>query len=533
MTTDTLKLLAQFTLLLPLGLGLLSFGLLVFSRRQERISLVMGLLTVVGAAIQLIVSVWMAFDPPLGEIPPFTLLVTLRIDALSLFFILLVNVVAFAAAWNNIAYLEKNRNPGLLQHPLTFHGLVNLFHFTMLLVPMVDNLVWLWIAIEMTTLFSAFLVAHHNNKNSWEAAWKYLIITSTGIILAMLATILLPKAVNMIALPPNVMDWSQLLGMAQNGSLSPDLMMLVFLFAFVGYGTKAGLAPMHTWLPDGHGEAPAPISALLSGVLLKSALYAILRFYTLTNAALGSSTFTSGVLLIAGLLSLIIAVPFILKRNRFKRVLAYHSLEHMGIITFGVAIGGATAMFGAVLHTLNHAITKALMFLAYGNITRQFRRLLGAENPAMQQEEISGVFSAMPVTGGILTLSGLALVGMPPFNIFMSELIILWGTVSRLFNPTEASAPKFPPWIIGGALVVFIISTTLIFYGLVNHIGRLMLGANLAGKRLPEHFWRDLFPLFFLLVFVVLLGVWVMPPLSQLVTNAVQVILGSQVGANG
>lgn len=150
-------------------------------------------------------------------------------------------------------------------------------------------------------------------------------------------------------------------------------MRLAFLFIVVGYGTKAGFAPMHTWLPDGHAEAPAPISALLSGVLLKSALYAILRFYTIANACIGDRTYTSAILLGAGVVSLVLAAPLILKeQNPFKRVLAYHSLEHMGIITFGVGIGAPLALFGALLHTFNHATTKSLMFLAFGNIMRRY-----------------------------------------------------------------------------------------------------------------------------------------------------------------
>ncbi|MBK8050518.1 MAG: hypothetical protein IPK16_27485 [Anaerolineales bacterium] len=205
--------------------------------------------------------------------------------------------------------------------------------------------------------------------------------------------------------------------------LPADLVELSFLFVLVGYGTKAGFAPCTPGCPMGMGEAPAPISALLSGVLLKSALYAILRFSTLTNAALGSSQFTSSLLLGTGLVSLLLATPFILnERNRFKRVLAYHSLEHMGIIAFGLGIGGPIALFGALLHTLNHALTKALMFLSFGTVAGRFT------GPTSNQRTLSNVLMLMPALGLILAIGGLALVGMPPFNIFLSELIILWGS---------------------------------------------------------------------------------------------------------
>ncbi|MBK8050831.1 MAG: hypothetical protein IPK16_29240 [Anaerolineales bacterium] len=233
-------------------------------------------------------------------------------DSLSIYFLFLVNVIALFASWNQVVANQ------LTPRPLFFNILVNLFHFTMLLVPVVDNLVFLWIAVEATTLVSTLLVSILDKRNSWEAAWKYLLVTSTGIIFGLFGTMFLANAAQ--TLVPELgaggdlnrlLDWSYLIGPDASGApralqLPTDLVELSFLFVLVGYGTKAGFAPMHTWLPDGHGEAPAPISALLSGVLLKSALYAILRFSTLTNAALGSSQFTSSLLLGTGLVSLLL-----------------------------------------------------------------------------------------------------------------------------------------------------------------------------------------------------------------------------------
>ncbi|MCA9923153.1 MAG: hypothetical protein KC421_12315, partial [Anaerolineales bacterium] len=284
----------------------------------------------------------------------------------------------------------------------------------------------------------------------------------------------------------------------------------------------AGLAPTHTWLPDGHGEAPAPISALLSGVLLKSALYAILRFYTITNTVLGSAAFTSLIMLTLGLVSLLLATPFILKKNRFKRVLAYHSLEHMGIITFGIGIGGPIALSGALLHSLNHAVTKALMFLSYGNVYRQYRQA-HADPGTFDQTQITGVLRTMPVTGTIMILGGLALVGMPPFNIFMSEFIILWGAVTQYQNELIT----IPGWqlIVATAVTLFLLSTTLIFMGLVRHLSRLVLHKMEPEPMLQERFFQDLSPLILLMGFVLLMGVWVMPPLSQLITDSVRIVL--------
>jgi hydrogenase-4 component F len=534
LSPPVLTVLAALMLVIPLVLGL--GGLLIWFLRRDtrRIGQWLGWLTVVSSGLLLVFSLAM-ISAPAQHYPvsfPLNLLIVtvdFHIDALSLFFILLVNLIAFVASWNSIAYLGKELPDEQIRRPTFFHASVNLFHFTMLLVPMIDNLIGLWIAIELTTLVSAFLVAHRNTKDAWEAAWKYLIVTSTGIILALLGTLFLANAIPQTVLTGSsqdtIMDWTFLMKQAHAQSLGKDFVTLSFLFVVVGYGTKAGLAPMHTWLPDGHGEAPAPISALLSGVLLKSALYAILRFYTLTNVALGDITFTSTLLLVLGLLSLIVATPFILKSNRFKRVLAYHSLEHMGIIVFGVGIGGPIAMFGVLLHALNHAITKALMFLSFGNVMRQYEHAAATDGIEFDQTKITGVLRSMPWTGAILTLGGLALVGTPPFNIFMSELIILWGALSRLWEPASSHVPTFANWLVVGAVMIFMTSTTLIFGGLSGHLKQLVMHKMPQERRLEEQGVRDLFPLLALFALVCLLGVWVIPELASLITRGVDVIL--------
>jgi hydrogenase-4 component F len=498
---------------------------------------------IIGVAIfQLALSLAMLAAPSTTYPVEFSLhlgiTVDFRIDAVSLYFILLVNVVAFAASWNTWAYLEKAPPGPGLQHPAFFQGSVNGFHLTMLLVPMLDNLIALWIAIELTTLFSAFLVGHRNTKDAWEAAWKYLVITSAGIILALLGTMLLANAVtrSLTAVGTEItdplMNWSVVMDLARQGrfndAISSNLFTLSFLFILVGYGTKAGLAPMHTWLPDGHGEAPAPISALLSGVLLKSALYAILRFYTITNTVRhDEGRFTSAALLGTGLLSLILAVPFILKPNRFKRVLAYHSLEHMGIITFGIGLGGSVALFGALLHCLNHAVTKALMFLSFGNLTRAYQHLLDREP---REDEVTGALQVMPKTAVLLALGGLALVGMPPFSVFMSEMVILWGALGALLGAKPpGDYTDFPAPVVIVAVILFLISTTLIFYGLVRHLGRIVLHqppAVATGQAVWRERWgRDLLPLLLLALLMLALGLWIAPPLADLISRSAAIVL--------
>jgi hydrogenase-4 component F len=438
--------------------------------------------------------------------------INVHIDAISLYFILLANIVALAASWISAVQTEYDPLLSGFQNPAFFHACLNGFHFTMLLVPILDNMILLWVAIELTTLSSALVVGFYDTRSAWEAAWKYLIITSAGIVLALLGTMFLAHA---IADPPviqggpdTLMNWTQLMVLAHNHKLEQDFVTLSFLFILIGYGTKAGLAPMHTWLPDGHGEAPPAVSALLSGVLLKLALYAILRFTTITNASLGSAAFTSNLLLAAGLLSLCVATPLILKRNRFKRVLAYHSVEHMGIICFGLGIGAPFALAGALLHTFNHAVTKALMFLAYGSVEYRYRRALNSTMALHEHDidrKITGVMRAMPKTAALLTFGGLALVGSPPFGIFLSELMILWGALESVVRGSPVSPTGLPNAVVLIGVAIFMLTTTLIFFGLIRHLSDRLLGKPpeaVRKTRIAERLLHDLTPLILLGVFV-------------------------------
>lgn len=543
-----LRLLAQITLFLPLVVVAITVLITWWHGRKplsnERL---LSVITFLSSFLLLAISIGMLFlEPKQADFDFFTnvpllgdkLKINFHIDALSVFMILLINLVAFAASWNSLAYLSSQQQkpnqqkPNWWQEKPAFHFLINLFHFTMLLVPLSNNLVVVWVAIELTTVGSAILIVYEGRKSSWEATWKYLIITSTGIVLALLGTIFLAThkpddpILSEVTYRNELLNWTFLL--EHSKSLDPKLVWFAFLFALVGYGTKAGLAPLHTWLPDGHGEAPAPISALLSGVLLKASFYVILRFYILTNAVFCSAQssqninpalrldWTSYAFLIAGLLSLLMATPFIIKNNPFKRVLAYHSLEHMGIIAFGFGMGGLIAVAGALLHMLNHAITKALMFLAYGNIARKYEK---------DGIPIAGALRSMPWSGSLLTLGGLALVGTPPFNIFMSELIILWGALTRFIPGKSPEQPVYPKWIAGIAIAVFILSTTLIFYGLVNHLKKLVLGKSEKDVVQERPTWSSFGPVFFLFVLMLLFGIWIAPPLAALVYESVRIIL--------
>ncbi|PJC47628.1 MAG: hydrogenase 4 subunit F, partial [Candidatus Omnitrophica bacterium CG_4_9_14_0_2_um_filter_42_8] len=260
------------------------------------------------------------------------------LDALSAFFIFVISVVAFAAALYSVGYIRKDIEKGIISEKKArvYYILFNLFCCSMLFVPAVNNLGILWVAIEMTTLISAFLVGFYNSKESVEAAWKYIIICSVGIIFALLGTILFYYAFSLSG-GTRSLNWSIIAAGAAN--MDKNILKVAFIFILVGYGTKAGLAPMHTWLPDAHSQAVSPISALLSGVLLKTAIYAILRFGIIIIKGVGFAYF-SNLMILFGMISLAISCGFILVQKDLKRLLAYHSVEHVGIISIGLGIGG-------------------------------------------------------------------------------------------------------------------------------------------------------------------------------------------------
>ncbi len=373
------------------------------------------------------------------------------LDTLSAFFIFVISVIAFAAALYSIDYIKKDVEMGVISEKKAkiYYVLFNLFCFSMLFVPAVNNLGMLWVAIEMTTLISAFLVGFYNNKESVEAAWKYIIICSVGIIFALLGTILFSYAFSLSASMKNL-NWSDMVASA--GKMDKNILKIAFIFILVGYGTKAGLAPMHTWLPDAHSQAVAPVSALLSGVLLKTAIYAILRFGIITIKSVGFAYF-GNLMILLGIISLAISCGFILVQKDLKRLLAYHSIEHVGIISIGLGIGGILGIGGAMLHVFNHAVTKALMFFGAGNVVNKYR--------THNMHIIRGVISTMPFTGFMLLMGAFALAGMPPFSIFISEIFIICAAFLKGY------------YLVTFLLLGFI---AVIFGAVVNHFSKILFG---------------------------------------------------------
>src|SRR2546429_692022 len=330
----------------------------------------------------------------------------LRADALSAWMVLLISVVSLATSLYAVDYFRRDLADATLTRRRfrEFYVLTPLFATGMFLVVLANNLGVLWIAVEATALSSVLLVALYNRKTSLEAAWKYVMLGGLGLVLALFGTICTYAAAigktGGETFPS--FNWSRLLAMAPH--LDRRLITLAVIFVLVGYGTKAGLAPMHTWLPDAHSEAPSPTSAMLSGVSLKIGVYALLRFHMLTAACLGSG-FSRNLLLGFGLFSMLLAGPFILVQRNLKRMLAYSSLEHVGLICAAVGMNSPLTVFGALLHMGYHALAKPVLFFAAGNIHQHFQTLdFRRIGP--------GLVRSMPATALFLGLAAVAVSGL-------------------------------------------------------------------------------------------------------------------------
>ena len=344
----------------------------------------------------------------------------LYVDGLSAVLLSILAVLTCTSMLFSLSYMEKDLAHGHITFTMLrrYYGLFNVLIFTMISVLIVGNLGLMWVAVEATTLASAFLVAFYFNHSALEAAWKYIMVCTVGICLALLGTTLLYYAqVSVVGSDFQALNWLELKKISR--SLDPTIVKLAFVFILVGYGTKVGLAPMHTWLPDAHSQAPAPISALLSGVVLSCAAYAILRNLIVVQAVINPE-FLQYLLIGFGVFSIAIAIPFILVQHDLKRLLAYSSVEHMGIIILGIGIGTPLSIYGALLHMMNHAIAKSALFYMAGVITQEYQ----TKNIA----RIRGLVSTMPLVGTMFIIGILAITGTPPFGVFISKFIIIGAT---------------------------------------------------------------------------------------------------------
>ena len=373
---------------------------------------------------------------------------------------------------------------------------------SMTLVTVSQHLALLWAAIETTTLASAPLIYHHQSRRSLEAMWKYLLICSVGIALALMGTFLLAlSASGGAADHADPLLLSRLLAAA--GALDPDVLRAAFIFLLVGYGTKMGLAPLHTWLPDTYSEAPSPVSALFSGALINCAFLGVLRGWQVVAAA-GLAPFAARWLLVFGLVSIALAGALILGQRDYKRMLAYSSVEHMGILSVGVALGGV-GQFGAMLHAVNHSLAKGLLFLTAGNLLMAY----GTKST----RDVRGVLRALPASGTLWVVGFLAIAGMPPFGLFLSELTILKSALD---------AGRF------GIAATFLALLALVFAGMSAIVLRMAQGEPAdAAPPVRRERWQTVLSPALLALGLLVLGLYVPPGLGRLLENAAALLGGA------
>jgi hydrogenase-4 component F len=347
----------------------------------------------------------------------------LFIDDLNGTFIVLTTFVGFTTSIFSASYIDHELETGRLTPPFVrfYHAMYQVLMLAMNLALIANNIGLMWVAIEMATLTTVLMVGIYRTHEALEAAWKYFILGSVGIALALFGTILVYMAARPVigeGLP--AMEWTVLVTRA--GAFDAALLDVAFVFLLLGYGTKVGLAPLHAWLPDAHAEGPTPISAVLSGLLLNVALYALLRFKMLLAA--NAAALAPGPLMVTlGLVSLVFAAFMLFRRRDIKRMFAYSSIEHMGIITFAFGMGGPLANFAGLLHMTMHSLTKSAIFFAVGHIAQ----VKGTQRIA----DMGGLTESHPLLGWGLILGVVAIAGLPPLGIFMSEFLLVSSTFAR------------------------------------------------------------------------------------------------------
>ena len=412
------------------GVSALLLALLPGYRLTARLNVLATLLTFLAAASLLFVR------PAPGTY--------LFVDDLNVVFVVLGTFVGFTTSVFSASYIAHEIEIGRLTpiHLRFYHAMYQALMFAMNLGLLANNIGLMWVAIELATLTTVLMVGIYRTPEALEAAWKYFILGSVGIALALFGTILVYMAARpVIGEGQDAMVWTSLIEKAS--AFSPEMLNVAFVFLMLGYGTKVGLAPLHAWLPDAHAEGPTPISAVLSGLLLNVALYAVLRFKMLLAA--NPAAIAPGPLMVAlGLLSLIFASFMLYQRRDIKRLFAYSSIEHMGLITFAFGMGGPLANFAGLLHMTMHSLTKSAIFFAVGHISQ----VKGTQ----RLSEIRGLTESHPLLGWGLVLGVVAIAGLPPLGIFMSEFLIVSSTFAR--EPLLAIPLVFGILVALGALML-------------------------------------------------------------------------------
>ena len=471
----------------------LLFSLLCFACRKRGLSATctVTVLHSLGITLLLILALWVvqtAADA--GEI--FAAGLWLHIDGLGGLFLAILGVIGFLTGVYSIGYMRHEVAHGELS-PVTlcdYYGFFHLFLFTMLLVVTSNNLIVMWAAIEATTLSSAFLVGIYGQRSSLESAWKYIIICTVGVAFGLFGTVLVyANAASVMPQAEMAIFWSEVL--KQSSLLDPTLILLAFVFVLIGFGTKTGLFPMHAWLPDAHSEAPSPVSALLSAVLLNCALLVLIRYYIIICQAIGSD-FPNRLLLIFGMLSVAVAAFFILVQRDIKRLLAYSSVENMGLVAVALGIGGPLGIFAALLHTLNHSLAKTLLFCGSGNVLLKYG--------TRDLNVVCGMLKIMPFTAG-LARNHLLLIVL----LLLLLTLVLAGLVRMAARVLMAKPPQAVNrgnlgWLTTSPMVILLVMMLAMGTHIPQPVIRILAGAStivLSGTHdLPAQrsTWHDFLP---------------------------------------
>lgn len=426
----------------------------------------------------------------------------LLLDNLSAYHLLVMSLVfclttIFALRYFGHELHENNFSVGLArQFSTLWFGIIA----SIMAVLLSNNLGIMWVGIEATTLVASLLISLHGHHVALEASWKYIVLGVVGGTFAFIGT--LTVGISTFRLPVETsgcLMWTQLMECAPQ--LNPEALKIAFIFLLLGYGTKVGLAPMHSWLPDAHSQAPAPVSAIFSGFLLNLSLYCVMRYIPLVEVSTKHSGWSLRIMVLFGIISILVSAAFVLAQRDVKRFLAYSSMEHMGIITMGIGIGGMGA-FAAMFHTLNHSLCKSLAFFCTGRLGQ----LYGTHNI----EGLSGIVRVAPVWGIGLFAAILALIGVAPFAIFMSELQFI-----------KAALEQRSMW----ALVSFLFGSCVIFVGALRYAMSMAWGETAADKKLDRANWLDWLLVSGILALLLALGIWIPTWLWQLIRSAAAIVV--------